>query len=165
MTELPGDILQIRTYPDEILRKKSRLVKSITTKDLELFSNMVVTMRASRGVGLSAVQVGVRRQLIVADTGDGVIKLVNPEIAEVKGSDQISEGCLSFPEVNIDIERADKVVISALNEKGKSVRIKAVGLMARVLQHEIDHLKGKLIVDYAAPVEKAKIKKKLGGKS
>lgn len=165
MIDLPGDILQIRTYPDEILRKKSRPVKSITVDDLELLDNMVVTMRASRGVGLSAVQVGVRRQLIVVDVGEGVIKLANPEIVEAKGSDNISEGCLSFPEISIDIERADKVVIRALNEKGKPVKIKAGGLMARALQHEIDHLGGKLIIDYAVPVEKIKIKKKLDGKS
>lgn len=143
-------IFQIKKYPDSILRKKCGIVETVTVKEVELFENMVFTMRAFNGIGLAAPQIGISCQLIVADTGEGIIKLANPQIIEVKGNDRMVEGCLSIPGTEVEVKRRYKVSVKGLNEKGKTVEIKAKGLLARVLQHEIDHLKGKLIIDYSS---------------
>jgi len=87
---------------------------------------------------------------------DRTIKLANPEIIDIRGSENMAEGCLSVPDVTVDIERPDRIIIEGLNEKGNDVEIKANGLLARVLQHEIDYLKGKLIIDYMNALEKLK---------
>ena len=118
-------------------------------QEVELFENMVFTMRAFNGIGLAAPQIGIPRQLIVVDTGEGLIKLANPQIIQVKGSDKMVEGCLSIPGADVEVKRRYKITVKGLNEKEKAVEIKAKGLLARVLQHEIDHLKGKLIIDYS----------------
>jgi len=142
-------IFQIKKYPNSILRKKCKIVEAVTTKEVEFFENMVFTIRAFNGIGLAAPQIGISRQLIVADTREGLIKLANPQIIEVKGNDKMVEGCLSIPGAEVEIKRRYKVTVKGLNEKGKTIEIKAKGLLARVLQHEIDHLKGKLIIDYS----------------
>jgi peptide deformylase len=142
-------ILEIKKYPHPILRKKCELVEAVSMQEIELFEKMVFTMRAFNGIGLAAPQIGRSRQLIVADTGEGTIKLANPQIIEVKGNDKMVEGCLSIPGADVEVKRRYKVTVKGLNEKGKIVEIKAKGLLARVLQHEIDHLKGKLIIDYS----------------
>lgn len=147
-------IFEIKKYPHPILRKKCELVEAVTMQEVELFENMVFTMRAFNGIGLATPQIGISRQLIVADTGEGVIKLANPQIIEVKGNDKMVEGCLSIPGADVEVKRRYKVTVKGLNEKGKMVEIKAKGLLARVLQHEIDHLKGKLIIDYLSPEKK-----------
>ncbi len=151
-------ILEIKTYPDPILRKKCLKINKITAKEVELFEDMLFTMHASSGVGLAASQVGYSLQILVADAGDGdgPIKLANPRIVEVKGADKFSEGCLSVPELNVEIERPYEIIVEGLNELGKQVRIEASGLMARVIQHEMDHLNGKLIVDYLGFIGKIK---------
>ncbi len=141
-------IFQIKKYPNSILRKKCKIVEAVTTKEVEFFENMVFTIRAFNGIGLAAPQIGIPRQLIVADTREGVIKLANPQIIEVKGNDKMVEGCLSIPGAEVEVKRRHKVTVKGLNEKGKTIEVKAKGLLARVLQHEIDHLKGKLIIDY-----------------
>lgn len=142
-------IFQIKKYPNSILRKKCKFVEAVTTKEVELFENMVFTMRAFDGIGLAAPQIGIPRQLIVVDTGEDLIKLANPQIIQVKGNDKMVEGCLSIPGAEVEVKRRYKVTVKGLNEKEKAVEIKAKGLLARVLQHEIDHLKGKLIIDYS----------------
>jgi len=109
---------------------------------------MIFTMRHFCGIGLAAPQIGILKELIVAEMEENTIMLANPEIIDVGGSVNIIEGCLSVPDVTVDIERPDKVVVRGLSEKGTIVEVKANGLLARVLQHEIDHLKGKLIIDY-----------------
>ncbi len=141
--------MEIKKYPHPILRKKCELVEAVSMQEIELFEKMVFTMRAFNGIGLAAPQIGMSRQLIVADTGEGTIKLANPQIIEVKGNDKMVEGCLSIPGADVEVKRRYKVTVKGLNEKGKIVEIKAKGLLARVLQHEIDHLKGKLIIDYS----------------
>ena len=93
-------------------------------------------------------QIGISKNLIVAEVEEKTIKLANPQIIDIRGSDNMAEGCLNVPEVTVDIERPDRIIVEGLNEKGKTVEIKANGLLARVMQHEIDHLKGKLITDY-----------------
>ena len=146
--------LEIRKYPDSILRKKALEIKEITDKEITLFEVMLFTMRHFSGIGLAAPQIGIDQNLIVADIGKGAIKLANPVVLKNEGSDKLEEGCLSLPGVGVVIERADKIIVSGLNEKGKIVELEARGLMARVLQHEIDHLKGKLIIDYLSLLEK-----------
>lgn len=140
--------LEIKKYPDAILRKKCEAVRAVTAQEKRIFENMLFTMHTFKGIGLAAPQIGLVKQLIVADIGEGVIKLANPEIISSSGSDRMVEGCLSIPERAVEIKRFYEVIVRGLNEKGERVEIEARGLLARVLQHEIDHLRGKLIVDY-----------------
>ncbi len=148
-------MLDITKYPSRILREKSQPIKEITGKEIELFENMFFTMRNSSGIGLAAPQIGINQRLIVADTAAGaLVRLANPEIIEVKGKNKMEEGCLSVPEALVSIERPDEVIIRGLNEEGKIVEVKAKGLLARVLLHEIDHLNGKLIIDYMSFLKK-----------
>jgi len=117
-------------------------------------------MYEDSGIGLAAPQVGISAQLIVADIGDGLYKLINPRIVKRQGSQAINEGCLSVPGVCIKVKRAKQVWLEALDENNCPVKLIAKDLFACVLQHEIDHLKGKLIVDYASLLEKLRIKRK-----
>ncbi len=142
------DLLEIRKHPDKILRKQCLPVDDITGKEFRLFDRMFSTMKHFLGIGLAAPQVGIAKKLIVAEVDGKIIKLANPEILETKGEGYMEEGCLSVPGLGVNIKRPFEIVVKGLNEKGKSVEIKAKGLLARVLQHEIDHLKGRLIIDY-----------------
>lgn len=148
------EILQIKKYPDPILRKKSGLVHEITPKEQKLFEDMLLTMQTCGGIGLAGPQIGYSKQIIAISIDKEIIKLANPKILKSKGTGKMVEGCLSVPEINIEIKRPYEVVVGGLNEKGQYVEIKAKGLMARVLQHEIDHLNGKLILDYAHLLKK-----------
>jgi peptide deformylase len=105
-------------------------------------------MEYFKGIGLAAPQVGINKMLIVVDIGNGPIELANPEVIESTGYDIKEEGCLSVPETIVNVKRSYKVIVKGMNDKGKIVEIKTEGLLARVLQHEIDHLNGKLIIDY-----------------
>ena len=145
---------EIRTEGDEILRKKSRVVEVIDDKIKELIKDMDETMHAANGVGLSAVQVGVLKRVIVIDVNyDGTesLKLINPEIVKTKGKEEYQEGCLSFPNKFAKVIRPSEVTVKALNEEGKQVTIKGKGLLAEALCHEIDHLDGRLFVDIMEP--------------
>ena len=139
----------IRKDGDEILRKKSKEVEEINDKIRELLEDMLETMHASNGVGISAVQVGVLKRLVVIDIYDGQkpIKLVNPVIVKQKGKQEVEEGCLSFPNQFAKVIRPKEVVVKALDENGKQITIKGKDLLAQALCHEIDHLDGKLFVD------------------
>jgi peptide deformylase len=150
--------LEIKKYPDGILRKKCTEIQEITDKEVRLFEKMLFTMRHFAGIGLAAPQIGIAKNLIVADIGEGAIRLADPVILKKKGSDKMEEGCLSMPGVSVVIDRPEGIIISGLNEKGKVVEFKAQGLLARVLQHEIDHLDGKLIIDYLNLLEKFKLR-------
>ena len=141
-------ILKIRKYPDNILRKVCQPVGKIRAAEKKLFDDMLNTMHAFKGIGLAAPQVGTLYRLIIADTQKGIIKLANPEICASKGAGRMTEGCLSVPDAAVEIIRAFEIMVSGINEKGDQVTIEAKGLTARVLQHEIDHLDGKLIIDY-----------------
>ncbi|MFA5356309.1 MAG: peptide deformylase [Candidatus Omnitrophota bacterium] len=140
--------LRISEYPDPVLRNKNASIERITESEIKLFEEMLFTMRHFAGIGLAAPQVGIARKLIVADIGEGAVRLANPVILKNKGSDKMEEGCLSIPGIGVVIERPDEVIVSGLNEEGRVIEFKAQGLFARVLQHEIDHLNGKLIIDY-----------------
>ena len=132
-----------------VLRKKAAQVRVVDSLLAQFLDDMVETMHANNGVGLAAPQVGVSKRVIVADIydGDPPIKLVNPRIVERSGQVNGLEGCLSIPNVYGDVDRAEKVVVKGLDEKGRPVTIECSGLLARVFQHEIDHLDGLLFLD------------------
>ncbi|MFA4992527.1 MAG: peptide deformylase [Candidatus Omnitrophota bacterium] len=149
--------LEINRYPNCILRKKCVLVERITEDEIRLFDEMLFTVRHFGGMGLAAPEIGMDRSLIVINIKGDVIKMANPAILDKRGFVQFQEGCLSFPGLNMRIGRADKIVVRGLNEKGKIVEFRAEGLLSRVLQHEIDHLKGKLIIDYLGLLGRARL--------
>jgi peptide deformylase len=149
--------LEIKKYPDAILRKIAKPVAEITDKEAELFDVMVYTMHHFYGVGLAAPQIGVSKSLIVVDIGDGPLKLANPEIVKTKETGKMKEGCLSVPGVDIEIERPYEIIVKAWNEFGVPCELKAKGLLARVIQHEMDHLNGKIIIDYLRFLDRIKL--------
>jgi peptide deformylase len=153
--------LRIRIFGDSALTRKAVQVKKITADNRRTLSQMARLMYANAGIGLAAPQVGISEAMIVADTGSGLYKLINPKIVKREGRQFLEEGCLSLPGVCIKVKRAKKVFIQARDENGKPFTLEAEDLLACVFQHEIDHLKGKLIVDYASVFDKLKIKKKL----
>ena len=157
-------LLEIVTVPEPVLRKKARKVDEFGPALQDLINNMVETMRAAPGVGLAAPQVGVPERVIVVEFGDEndeqaparLFTLVNPEIKNY--SDEVEtgvEGCLSIPGFLGEVERSEKVQVKAFNRHGQPVKIKASGWLARIFQHEIDHLDGVLFTDRAEKVWKA----------
>jgi len=153
--------LTIKKFPDPVLRKKASKVSKVTPQIKEILSEMAKIMYLSQGVGLAALQVGVDKQLAVIDVGDGLIKFVNPVIVKKDGSESLDEGCLSVPEVNVRIKRSKSVKVQFLDECGNAQQLHADGLLARAIQHELDHLKGILIIDYVNPVKKILLKRRL----
>jgi len=153
--------LKIKVYGDPVLRKKAKPVNRITNDHRQILSQMSSVMYEGAGIGLAAPQVGISEQLIVIDIGEGLYKLINPKIIKKQGTQAISEGCLSVPGVCIKVKRAKYVWVEARDENNQPLKIEAKDLFACVLQHEIDHLKGKLIIDYASLLEKIRIKRKL----
>ena len=136
---------------DDILRKKSREIEKIDKNITALLKDMAETMYKADGAGLAAVQVGILKRLVVIDVGEGLIKLINPVIVETYGKQQESEGCLSIPGIFGKVKRPERVVISALNEKGEPIKLEGVGMLARAFCHEIDHLDGILFIDKVIP--------------
>lgn len=144
----------IRKEGDEILKKKSKPVEKIDEKIKELIKDMIDTMHKFDGVGLAAVQVGILKQILVIDLyeeGKEPYVIINPEIIETKGVQEVEEGCLSFPNKFAKIERPEEVTVRALNEEGKTIKIKGKGLLAQALCHEIDHLNGEVFIDKIIP--------------
>ena len=153
----------IRNYGDPILRKKARPVQNVDQLILRILDDMAETMYAALGLGLAAPQVGITKRLCVVDVGDGLLKLINPKIKSASGNEIGAEGCLSFPHVYGDVNRFQKVVVKALDPRGKPIRIEAEGLLARAIQHELDHLDGKLFVDSAADLREVLPQEKADG--
>jgi len=151
-------ILEIRKYPDPILKKKCKPVQKITQEDVELIENMFETMHQNGGVGLSACQVGVLKQITVVSIGKKSLVLINPKILSRKGVRISEEGCLSIPGVFLKIKRAEEIEVEALNQDGKKFRIKARGLLSYCLQQEIDHLNGILILNRISIFKRIKLK-------
>ncbi len=138
----------IRTLGDDILRKKCRTIEKVDDKILSLLKDLADTMyNSENGAGLAAPQVGILKRLVVIDMGQGLINLVNPEITETYGTQEVIEGCLSIPEKWGKLERPEKVTVKALNERGEEVTITGTGSLAKCLCHEIDHLDGILFID------------------
>ena len=140
-------VLKIVKFPNPLLRKKSKVVKKVTPEIVKLIDDMIETMQAAPGVGLAAPQVRKSLRVIVADIGQGLIALVNPKILKKSGSQVFTEGCLCLPGVEAPVERASQVVVKGWDREGKTVEIEAEGLLATVLQHEVDHLEGMVFID------------------
>ena len=146
-------IRNLRYEKDEILRKKSREVEVIDDKIQTLIDDMIDTMYKYNGVGLSAVQVGVLKRVVVIDIddGNGVITLINPQIVKTKGEQEVEEGCLSFPNQYAKMIRPKEIVVEALDRSGKKITIKSKDLLAQAIAHECDHLDGIVFVDKMIP--------------
>jgi peptide deformylase len=138
----------IREYGDPVLRKKALPVDKITRRTQKIIKDMIDTLHDAEGAGLAAPQIGLSERIIVVDIGDGPIALINPRLLKAEGSQRDVEGCLSFPGISGYVTRKDDIVVEGLNENGKIVRIEAKGFLSRAFQHEIDHLDGKLFIDY-----------------
>ena len=145
-------LLRIRKDGDDVLRGKARPVTNVNASIRQLVEDMVETMRASRGIGLAAPQVGVPRRLIVIETDDALHEVVNPEVVRAEGREVAIEGCLSVAGVVGEVDRAAKVRVTGLDRDGRTIWLEGDGILARVLQHEIDHLDGVLFTDKALAV-------------
>lgn len=157
-------ILDILHYPDKRLRKVAKPVAEVDDSIKKLVAEMFETMYQAPGIGLAATQVNVHQQVIVIDVSpdkDQPLCLINPEILSEEGVEKSDEGCLSVPEIYEAVERAEKVTIKAMNENGEEYTLQADELLAVCIQHEMDHLKGKLFVDYLSPLKRQRVKKRL----
>lgn len=157
-------ILDIKKYPDPVLRKKAAEVTEINEAIINLLDNMVETMLAAPGVGLAAPQVGVSKRIIVVDIMArteqvNIQKFINPEIVEMEGCEIDEEGCLSVPGEYARVKRAQKILLKALNEKSDELTLELEGLPARIVQHEVDHLEGILFIDRLPIFSRETIKK------
>jgi peptide deformylase len=141
-------ILKILTQENPILRQKAKEVGKITKRQRILVKDMLETMYNANGVGLAAPQIGISDRLVVIDVGEGPLILFNPQITRSEGLNKDVEGCLSLPGRNEYIVRAEKVLVSYIDLAGQKVTINGNGLLARALQHEIDHLEGILFIDH-----------------
>lgn len=158
-------IIDIKKYPDKILKQKALIINNINGELQRLIDNMIDTMNYSGGIGLAGNQVGELKRLCVIDiskkTKDGkVIVLINPLILSKEGISEAEEGCLSIPGYMASIKRPEKIFVKALNREGKEIEIEADGLLARVIQHEIDHLDGYLFIDRMSPLKREFFKRK-----
>jgi peptide deformylase len=148
-------ILDIRVLGDPILREETKAVTEISEELRALARNMFETMYVAKGIGLAAPQVGRTECMAVVDVDENPIVIINPEVVESMGKPvKGEEGCLSIPDVYGDVERPERVRVRAIGLDGKEFEIEADGLFARCLQHEIDHLHGKLFLDYLGPIKR-----------
>lgn len=159
-------MLPVLRFPDERLRTIAKPVEKITEETQTLIDNMFETMYAEQGIGLAATQVNVHQQIIVIDISDDenpnqVYVIINPKVISKEGETGIEEGCLSVPEYRAFVPRAETITIEALNRQGEKYQIDAEGLLAICIQHEMDHLMGKLFVDYLSPLKRQRIAQKM----
>jgi len=152
---------QLRIYPDMMLRQKALPVENLNSDLHNLLSSMTRLMYENDGIGLAAPQVGVLQRVIIADVGEGLITLINPEIIEKRGQDRFEEGCLKLPGIHVEIRRNYTMLVRGVDLKGKGKELELNGLISRVFQHEIDHLNGVLIIDHAFPVERFLLTKEI----
>lgn len=157
-------VLTVLHYPDDRLRTVAAEVAEVTAEIKQLTADMLETMYAENGIGLAATQVNVHKRVVVIDISenrDEPMIFINPEIVAKSGDTEYEEGCLSVPQSYAKVERAAAVTVKAQNEKGDWFELQAEGLLAICLQHELDHLVGKLFIDYLSPLKRDRIKKKL----
>ena len=157
-------LLDILHFPDPRLRIKAKPVAAVTAATRSLIADMLETMYAAPGIGLAATQVGVEQRVIVVDVSDESdepLAFINPEILSQEGTEVMQEGCLSVPGVYEDVERAERIRVRALDRNGKRLEFDADGLLAVCIQHEIDHLNGKLFVDYLSDLKRQRIRKRI----
>jgi peptide deformylase len=157
-------LLEILHYPDKRLRTVAEPVEVVDDSIRSLIDDMFETMYAAPGIGLAATQVNVHKRVIVMDLSaekNEPLCLINPEIIKSEGIEQTEEGCLSVPDIFETVERAERVVVKALDRDGKEFTLEADGLLAVCIQHEMDHLLGNLFVDYLSPLKQMRVKKKI----
>ena len=157
-------LLEILHFPDPRLRNIAQPVQTVDDGIRQLLDDMLDTMYAAPGIGLAATQINSDKRVVVIDVSeekDQPLCLINPEILALEGVEEMEEGCLSVPGVFETVQRADNVRLRALDRNGQSVEIQASGLLAVCIQHEIDHLDGKLFVDYLSQLKRTRIRKKL----
>lgn len=157
-------ILDILVYPDERLRKVAEPVAAVNEQTRRLIDDMFETMYDAPGIGLAATQVNQHQRIVVIDVSenkDKPVTLINPEIISTHGKTVGEEGCLSIPGIYENVSRAESVVFKAIDRDGKSYEKEADGLLAVCVQHEVDHLDGKLFVDYLSALKKRRIRKKM----
>ncbi len=149
-------VYRILEIGNPVLREKARPVPKITPNVIKLLKNMAETMYDAKGLGLAAPQVGVAKRIVVIDVGEGLFELINPEIIYQEGLETDIEACLSIPGIKGEVPRAARVKVKTLNRDGQEVEYEGEGLLARVFQHEVDHLDGILFVDKAAKLLKSR---------
>jgi peptide deformylase len=157
-------ILKILQYPDERLHKVASQVTTVTDGTRQLIKNMAETMYAAPGIGLAATQVDVHQRIIVIDaseTNDRLMVFINPEIISQYGVSDYEEGCLSVPGIYEKVTRAERVTVKAQDAQGRQFTLEAEGLLAVCIQHEMDHLLGKVFVEYLSPLKQTRIRAKL----
>jgi peptide deformylase len=157
-------VLTILEFPDERLRKKAAEVQVVDGKIKKLVDDMLETMYLAKGIGLAATQVNVHQRIVVIDVSeekDNPLCLINPEIIAKDGVEESEEGCLSVPGFFETVKRAEHIKVKALDKEGKPFEMEAEALLAVCIQHELDHLEGKLFVDYISSLKRQRIKKKL----
>jgi len=156
--------LEILHFPDPRLRTVARPVTAVDAKIQRLVDDMFETMYAAPGIGLAATQVNVHQRLLVLDVSEDKSQpmvFINPEILDRQGLEEMDEGCLSVPGIYDKVQRADRIKVRALDREGKPFELETDGLLAVCIQHEIDHLDGKLFVDYLSSLKRQRIRKKL----
>lgn len=157
-------VLQVLHIPDERLRIVADPVKEVDAEVQRIVDDMFERMYAEEGIGLAATQVDIHQRIIVIDVSenhDERLVLINPELLEKSGETGIEEGCLSIPEQRAFIPRSERVKIRALNREGTPFELEAAGLLAICIQHEMDHLVGKLFIDYLSPMKRQRIRQKV----
>jgi peptide deformylase len=157
-------VLQVLHFPDERLRTVAKEVTEVNAEIQQIVDDMFETMYAEEGIGLAATQVNIHQRIIVIDISEESnqrLVLINPELLYKQGETGIEEGCLSVPEQRALVPRAETVKIRALDRNGNSFELEADGLLAICIQHEMDHLIGKLFVDYLSPLKRQRIRQKL----
>jgi len=157
-------ILEVLHYPDAGLRKKAVPIEIVDKSCLILAKDMLQTMYENKGIGLAATQVNVHKRLVVIDLSEDKnepIYLINPEVLSSEGIEESQEGCLSVPEYYDTVMRAKRITYRFQNLEGKVIESEANGLLSVCIQHEIDHLDGKLFIDYLSPMKRRRLRKKL----
>jgi peptide deformylase len=156
--------LPIIEFPDPRLRTVARPVREVDTRIRQLIDDMFETMYAAPGIGLAATQVNIHQRLLVLDVSEDHTRpmvFINPEILLAEGHQVYQEGCLSVPGIFADVKRAEKIAVRALDRDGQPFELEAEGLLAVCIQHEMDHLAGKVFVDYLSPLKRELVRKKL----
>jgi len=157
-------LLKILHFPDEKLRTKAKPIKQVDDSIRKIVADMFETMYDAPGIGLAATQVNIHQQIIVIDISEErnqPLCLINPNILSRKGTQSLQEGCLSVPSIFENVERAESITVQALNQQGESFTLTTDDLLSACIQHEMDHLKGKLFVDYLSSLKRQRIRKKL----
>jgi len=156
--------LEVLKFPDERLRTVAEPVNEVNDEVRQIVKDMIETMYDENGIGLAATQVNIHKRIVVIDVSEEAnnpLVLINPEIVAKEGATISEEGCLSVPMSYAKVDRAEKVSVKALNEQGEEYTYDADGLLAICTQHELDHLMGKLFIDYLSPLKRQRIRKKL----